>query len=328
MDVVALVLVAGAGCVFDSTGLGDTSPTDPMVTSVANTSVATTDEDTSTSDGDTSGGGSQSASSTASTTASTTSTSTSSTSSGSSSSTDATTAVTSEATSSGTTEDPSTTGPETTGCGDPQTWYLDADMDGYGDPNQSTVACEPPPGYVPDNTDCNDGAAAAHPGNPEICDGVDNDCNGLTDEYSATNVGKCGSCDVLVAGDRVYHFCDDTSTWSTARNRCGKLGGDLVAINSNGEFDTVWSRLSMRSEEHWIGASDTKDEGTVRWVDGSTLGNNDPRWASGQPPFDLSALLLDCVSIGAGNNNSEPGKYRMILCDPAFDRQRICERQL
>ena len=39
-------------------------------------------------------------------------------------------------------------------------------------------------GFTEEDGDCNDADAAAYPGATEICDGIDNDCNGLADELS------------------------------------------------------------------------------------------------------------------------------------------------
>ena len=66
--------------------------------------------------------------------------------------------------------------------GDLGTWYVDGDYDGFGDPLVSIEACDQPLGAVADNTDCNDDEGAAYPGAQEICDVVDNDCDGLADE--------------------------------------------------------------------------------------------------------------------------------------------------
>jgi hypothetical protein len=61
--------------------------------------------------------------------------------------------------------------------------YLDADMDGYGDPNiYVTNAYRQPAGYVTNNLDCDDGDANQHPGSYELSEeGVDNDCDGRLD---------------------------------------------------------------------------------------------------------------------------------------------------
>ncbi len=62
------------------------------------------------------------------------------------------------------------------------TWYLDADADGHGDPDQITEACTWPAGHASNDDDCDDTDPAAHPGGLEVCDGADNDCNGDADD--------------------------------------------------------------------------------------------------------------------------------------------------
>ena len=64
---------------------------------------------------------------------------------------------------------------------DASTWYRDRDDDGYGDPDASVSACEQPEIYVSDSSDCDDLAAAVNPAATEVCDSVDNDCDGSVD---------------------------------------------------------------------------------------------------------------------------------------------------
>jgi len=62
------------------------------------------------------------------------------------------------------------------------TCYLDADADGFGNPDSIMMACTCSEGYVEDNTDCDDDSAVSYPGAPDICDGMDNNCDGEIDE--------------------------------------------------------------------------------------------------------------------------------------------------
>jgi hypothetical protein len=69
-------------------------------------------------------------------------------------------------------------------CADQNIYYRDADGDGYGDPNDSVTTEDPnaPDGYVVDSSDCNDDDPNIHPNAEEVCDEVDNNCSGETDE--------------------------------------------------------------------------------------------------------------------------------------------------
>ncbi len=64
------------------------------------------------------------------------------------------------------------------------TYYLDADNDGFGSLTNSTENCTgiAPAGFVDNNLDCDDSNASVYPNATEICDNLDNDCNGLTDD--------------------------------------------------------------------------------------------------------------------------------------------------
>jgi hypothetical protein len=61
-------------------------------------------------------------------------------------------------------------------------FYQDSDGDGYGNANVRREAVSQPRGYVTDSTDCNDGNAGIHPGAAEVCNGIDDNCNGSVDE--------------------------------------------------------------------------------------------------------------------------------------------------
>ncbi len=68
------------------------------------------------------------------------------------------------------------------------TYYFDGDGDGYGDTLSFLVSCETaaPSDYVATGGDCDDSEATVFPGNPEIFDGLDNNCDGNINEGLAT----------------------------------------------------------------------------------------------------------------------------------------------
>ncbi len=66
-------------------------------------------------------------------------------------------------------------------------FYPDKDGDKYGDKTAAAVkkcAQQAPAKYVTNNRDCNDNDSKIKPGVSDVCDGVDNDCDGKLDENS------------------------------------------------------------------------------------------------------------------------------------------------
>lgn len=114
-----------------------------------------------------------------------------------------------------------------TGC---SLWNLDGDEDTFGHPTDTKCYCGPTGFYTSkSNTDCDDSSAAANPGAAEICDTIDNDCDGGTDEAGAGNCtiyyedgdndsfGDQGSFACLCAAEAPYVVtqggdCDDAET--------------------------------------------------------------------------------------------------------------------
>ena len=90
----------------------------------------------------------------------------------------------------------------------PLNYFVDLDEDTYGDITNSFISCETSfSGYVLNSLDCDDLNASINPSAMEICDGIDNNCNGETDDNTdlasilqGTNVAICkGTSTVLNA---------------------------------------------------------------------------------------------------------------------------------
>jgi len=71
----------------------------------------------------------------------------------------------------------------------PTPLYADLDSDGYGNSSSSMqfdtvngLLCPDTSGYVSSSNDCDDSEAMANPGETEVCDYIDNDCDGSVDE--------------------------------------------------------------------------------------------------------------------------------------------------
>ena len=105
-------------------------------------------------------------------------------------------------------------------------YYVDSDLDGYGDDSVATVlACTSYDGLSDIAGDCDDSADTVNPGVEEICqNGVDDNCNGSTDQ--------CGLPAEATTGSAEYTITNPAGNSSDALGRhlaTGDFNGDSYA---------------------------------------------------------------------------------------------------
>jgi hypothetical protein len=96
---------------------------------------------------------------------------------------------------------------------DPQTltWFPDLDGDGFGAQGPTLESCLQPDGYVPNALDCDDENGAVSPVAVETCNGLDENCSGMTDDGPLMECAlgevvdcttECGSMSTTVCADQ------------------------------------------------------------------------------------------------------------------------------
>ncbi len=125
-------------------------------------------------------------------------------------------------------------------------WYPDTDGDGFGDPaGPVIVACVPPADHSLLPTDCDDTKGAISPVAAELCDGIDNDCNGLADFSIGVNDFEDDDDDGLVDSACIGGTdCDDkdAATGPAGIEQCDGRDNDCDGMIDEGAVDTVWYR--------------------------------------------------------------------------------------
>ena len=171
------------------------------------------------------------------------------------------------------------------------TYYRDADGDTYGDSGDSIIATSQPAGYVANAGDCDDSNGSINPGATEDCNGLDDNCDGITDEGCAT-----------------YY-------WDADNDGYGNPGGPTTTVPqadyvaNSGDCDDTNGAVNPGATEICNGVDDNCDSGIdegcatyYRDADGDTYGDPGVSATDTSQPAGYVSDSSDCNDADAGIN--------------------------
>ncbi len=213
-------------------------------------------------------------------------------------------------------------------------YYTDGDGDGYGDPALFVVTdCVAPAGAVGNGDDCDDADANVSPGEVELCDGADNDCDGTADvgardaadfylDDDGDGYGVAGDSESLCAGEGAYTAvltgdCDDA-------NAAAYPSASETDDDADEDCDT-------RVDEDFVVAGDVIVVEVSRqpWMGGASV-DTDGQWFevmnTSAAAIDLSGWTVTRTStVGTDSFEVDPDSAILI---PAGDVAVFCATDL
>ncbi|NBR13430.1 MAG: T9SS C-terminal target domain-containing protein, partial [Crocinitomicaceae bacterium] len=126
------------------------------------------------------------------------------------------------------------------------TYYVDADLDGFGTGAGQSLCTNPGAGFVTIAGDCNDTDDQINPDSPEVCDGIDNNCAGGIDDGLTF----------------VAYFTD------TDDDGFGTGNGQIYCENPGAGFVTVGGDCNDNNNQIYPGATEVLDNSIDENCDG------------------------------------------------------------
>jgi len=206
--------------------------------------------------------------------------------------------------------------------------------------NLATACAANGSGILPGGTDCGTDGAYCAGGECvpcqgiDVCDGLDNNCNGLFDELTpdcqaplVCHSGKCfgaldPKCTLAVYSGHIYMLCKSFAvSWMEAKALCASWNGaTLIVLNDLAEQQF----LSFQTSNHvWIGISDAAVEGVWEW---EACCSTFTYWCDWQPDNGLGGE--DCAAANFQNFGPKAGCWNdWTLSDATKLTEFMCEVQ-
>lgn len=167
-----------------------------------------------------------------------------------------------------------------------QVYFRDADFDSFGNPMDSIISCFQPFGFVDNNQDCNDDDENVNPDATELCDSVDNNCDGVTDEGLSfityfVDADRDGFGDPTTGFDSCVQppdlvtdntDCDDTNP--NINPAAIEILGNFVDENCDGRDNTT-STVDVNDIDYNIYPNPTNDVFLIRGIEYNHLAVRD-----------------------------------------------------
>lgn len=202
-----------------------------------------------------------------------------------------------------------------------RTWYVDLDGDTWGTSDAVQDACAQPTGYAAFPDDCADDDASIHPDATEVCDGVDEDCDGLVDDgFDSDGDGTPDCADAEVCdgldndGDGLVDESDaiDATTWAidydgdgygSARYTVMQCDAPAGYVANSDDCDDTDGTVHPGALEHCDAVDEdcdgVADNGlaVTTWyadVDADAFGDSTTTWSDCAAPTGYVAVGGDC----------------------------------
>ena len=188
-----------------------------------------------------------------------------------------------------------------------QTWYKDADNDGYSDGITDATSCMRPQGYklaselIALSGDCDDNDANRNSGKTEIsCNGIDDDCNPATPDVPAPTLAS-------PANGAANVSTIPTLSWNAAN--CATNYGLQVAKDSSFSSGSIVVDESGINSTSYTSANALSGNTTYYWhVNAKKSGETSP-WSTTWSFTTATSKthLLVVTKLGSGNVTVSPG---------------------